>query len=62
LYYEAHRRTDLIRHNKFVTADYLWAWKGGIAEGRSVDARYKIFPLPTTDLSGNPNLIQNQGY
>ncbi len=62
LYYEAHRRTDLVRHNKFVTADYLWAWKGGIAEGRAVDARYKIFPLPTTDLSSNPNLEQNTGY
>lgn len=62
LYYEAHRRTDLIRHNKFVTSNYLWAWKGGIPEGRSVDAKYKIFPIPSTDLSSNPNLVQNQGY
>src|SRR5690606_39330541 len=62
LYFEAHRRTDLIRFNKFVTNNYLWAWKGGIAEGRAVDAKYKVFPLPTTDLSSNPNLVQNEGY
>lgn len=62
LYFEAHRRTDLIRHGKFTTATYLWAWKGGVAAGRSVDNKYNIFPLPTTDLSSNPNLVQNPGY
>lgn len=62
LYYEAHRRTDLIRYNKFTTASYLWAWKGGAANGRSVDDKYNIFPLPSTDLSSNPNLVQNTGY
>lgn len=62
LYYEAHRRTDLIRHGKFTTAAYLWAWKGGVLEGRAVDAKYNLFPLPTTDLSSNPNLKQNPGY
>lgn len=62
LYYEAFRRTDLIRYDKFVTAAYLWAWKGGIAAGRAVDSKYNIFPLPSTDLSSNPNLVQNNGY
>ncbi len=62
LYYEAQRRTDLIRFDKFTTDGYLWAWKGGIAAGRSVDNKYRIFPIPTTDLSSNPNLIQNTGY
>lgn len=62
LYYEAHRRTDLIRYDKFVTAAYLWAWKGGVAAGKSSDAKYNIFPLPVTDLSSNPNLKQNTGY
>lgn len=62
LYYEAQRRTDLIRFSKFTTDAYLWAWKGGVAEGRSVESKYNIFPLPTTDLSSNPNLTQNQGY
>lgn len=62
LYYEAHRRTDLIRHGKFTTAAYLWAWKGGIAAGTAVSDKYNIFPIPSTDLSSNPNLVQNDGY
>lgn len=62
LYYEAFRRTDLIRYGKFTTATYLWAWKGGVVAGRSVDNKYNIFPIPTTDLSANPNLVQNPGY
>lgn len=62
LYYEAHRRTDLVRFEKFSTSAYLWAWKGGVANGRSVDPKYNLFPLPVTDLSSNPNLKQNQGY
>jgi starch-binding outer membrane protein, SusD/RagB family len=62
LYYETHRRTDLIRHGKFTTAAYLWAWKGGVSNGRAVDNKYNIFPIPSTDLSSNPNLVQNQGY
>jgi hypothetical protein len=62
LYYEAHRRTDLIRHEKFTTGSYLWAWKGGVSGGRAVDSRYNIFPIPATDLSSNPNLVQNAGY
>lgn len=62
LYYEAQRRTDLIRYDKFVTANYLWAWKGGVRAGRAVDAKYNIFPIPATDLSSNPKLVQNSGY
>jgi hypothetical protein len=62
LYYEGHRRTDLIRYDKFTTGTYLWAWKGGVAAGRSADPKYNIFPIPSTDLTSNPNLIQNSGY
>lgn len=62
LYFEMQRRTDLIRYGKFTTAAYLWAWKGGVVGGRAVDNKYNIFPLPSTDLSSNPNLIQNSGY
>jgi hypothetical protein len=62
LYFEATRRTDLIRYGKFTTANYLWAWKGGVAAGRSVSDIYNIFPIPSTDLSSNPNLTQNPGY
>ena len=62
LYYEAHRRTDLIRYDLFNSGTYLWAWKGGVANGRATDSKYNLFPLPSTDLSSNPNLIQNIGY
>lgn len=62
LYYEAHRRTDLIRFKKFTTNGYLWAWKGGIANGRTVEDKYNLFPIPSNDLSSNPNLVQNSGY
>ncbi|WP_442794621.1 RagB/SusD family nutrient uptake outer membrane protein [Pelobium manganitolerans] len=60
LYFEAHRRTDLVRFNKFTTADYLWAWKGGVKAGTAVSASRNIFPIPSSDLASNPNLKQNQ--
>lgn len=62
LWYEAVRRTDLIRFGKFTTNSYLWAWKGGIVAGQAVNSKYNLFPLPPTDLSANPNLRQNTGY
>jgi hypothetical protein len=62
LMWECVRRTDLIRFNQFTTGNYLWAWKGGVASGTAVDAKYNIFPIPSTDLSANPNLVQNTGY
>jgi len=62
LYYEAQRRTDLIRYGRFTGSSYLWAWKGGVKAGTGVADKYNIFPLPTTDLSSNPNLVQNTGY
>ncbi len=62
LYWETHRRTDLIRYNKFTTADYLWAWKGNVKSGRAVEAKYNLFPIPTSDLLANPNLKQITGF
>jgi hypothetical protein len=62
LYYEATRRTDLVRFGKFTTNAYLWAWKGGVKGGTSVADKYNVFPIPTTDLSSNPKLVQNTGY
>lgn len=60
-FFEAQRRTDLIRHGKLTTSSYIWEWKGGIKNGKSVDDKYNIFPIPVEDLS-NPNLTQNTGY
>lgn len=62
MYYECCRRTDLIRYNEFTTSAYLWAWKGGVIGGTAVDNKYNLFPIPSTDLSANPNLKQNPGY
>ncbi|CAF4739582.1 unnamed protein product, partial [Rotaria sp. Silwood1] len=61
LFWEGHRRTDLIRLNKFVEADYLWAWKGGVKNGTSVATYRKLYPIPLTDINANSNLIQNTG-
>lgn len=62
LYWEGHRRTDLIRYNRFTTDNYIWPWKGGVKEGRAVDQFRILFPIPATDLVANPNLKQNSGY
>lgn len=62
LYWEGHRRTDLIRFGQFTSAAYLWPWKGGVSSGTAVDDKYKIYPVPDNNLSSNPNLHQNPGY
>jgi starch-binding outer membrane protein, SusD/RagB family len=62
LQWEGHRRTDLIRFKKFTTATYLWAWKGGVKEGRAVSDNLNLFPIPIADVIANPNLKQNAGY
>jgi hypothetical protein len=62
LYWEGHRRTDLIRFNKF-TANYRWPWKNGVYLGTTnISDIYKLFPVPDTELSANPNIKQNKGY
>jgi hypothetical protein len=62
LFWEGFRRTDLIRFGEFTTNLYLWAWKGGIANGTAVDSHFNLYPIPATDLGSNPNLVQNPGY
>jgi hypothetical protein len=62
LYWEAQRRTDLVRYNKLTTSTYLWAWKGGTIAGTGVESKYNLFPIPTSDLLANPNLDQLLGF
>lgn len=62
LYWEGHRRTDLIRYGLLTTSAYLWPWKGGVPSGTAVDAKYNIFPIPAANRTANPNLTQNPGY
>lgn len=62
LMWECHRRTDLVRFGQYAETNYLWPWKGGVPEGVSTSAFYDVFPIPSTDIGANPNLIQNTGY
>jgi hypothetical protein len=62
LYWECHRRTDLVRYNRLSGGEYVWAWKGNTKEGRATDAKYNEFPLPASDVNANPNLTQNPNY
>lgn len=62
LYWEGHRRTDLIRFSKFTGGAYLWPWKGKVATGTATPDHLKLFPIPAADLGANPSLKQNTGY
>jgi len=62
LYWECHRRTDLVRFGQFSNGSYLWTWKGGVQEGAPVEGFRDVFPIPASDIGANPNLQQNQGY
>ncbi len=62
LYWEATRRTDLIRYDLYTSSSYLWAEKGGVIGGTGLLDRYNLFPIPTTDMGVNSSLVQNPGY
>jgi hypothetical protein len=62
LFWEGHRRTDLIRYGLFTSGTYLWPWKGGVLSGTAVDSKYNLFPIPSANRTSNSNLDQNPGY
>ncbi len=62
LQWECTRRTDLIRFGLFTSGTYVWPFKGGSVVGTAVSSHLNLFPLPTSDLVLNPNLVQNPGY
>lgn len=62
LYWENHRRTDLVRFGRFAGDAYLWSWKGESRDGLPTNERFNIFPIPDADVTANPNLVQNPGY
>jgi starch-binding outer membrane protein, SusD/RagB family len=62
LYWEGHRRTDLVRYGLLTTGTYVWPWKGNVAGGTGVDDKYNLFPIPSVNRNSNPNLTQNIGY
>jgi hypothetical protein len=61
LYWEAHRRQDLVRFNQFTT-NGVWAWKGNVQSGTTTPAFRNLFPIPAEQLNLNDNLVQNPGY
>jgi hypothetical protein len=61
LFWEGHRRVDLIRFGQFTTSG-VWAWKGGVKAGKTTEAFRDLYPLPASELLANPNLKQNAGY
>ena len=62
LYWEGHRRTDLIRFGKFTDASYLWPFKGDLKAGKGVESWRSVYPIPSDELVANPNLTQNSNY
>lgn len=62
LYLEAIRRTDLVRFGLFTGGTYLWPWKGGVKDGISTQEHFNLYPIPSNDLTSNPNLKQNPNY
>lgn len=62
LFWEAHRRTDLVRFGLLTGDTYIWQWKGGVKEGKGTDSKYNYFPIPASDIIANPNLVPSEGY
>ena len=62
LYWENMRRQDLVRFGLLTSSEYVWDWKGGSYEGNSVNDRYNLYPIPTTEINSNSKLEQNPGY
>lgn len=61
-YMEGRRRSDLVRFGLFTGSAYLWDFKGGVSGGSGVESKYNLYPIPDDDISGNPNMTQNEGY
>lgn len=59
LYWEGHRRSDLIRFGQYTGGEYLWSWKGGSLKGQSIPAYRKLYAVPSQFTS---TLGQNPGY
>ena len=57
---EGKRRSDLIRHGKFLNQ-----WSATMLHGKTdktSEPHRILFPVPTTQIGANPQLVQNPGY
>ena len=59
LYWECHRRSDLIRFGQYTGSTYNWQWKGGVQQGGAIESYRNLMPIPT---QFTPTLGQNDGY
>lgn len=59
LYWEGHRRSDLVRFGKFAGSSYNWSWKGANPAGASTQSYRNLYCIPTQFI---PTLGQNPGY
>lgn len=62
LFWECHRRTDLIRFGKFTGGTKIWQWKGGSVNGSATESYRDLMPIPARNIQANPTLKQNPGY
>ncbi len=62
LYWEGHRRQDLIRFGLFTGGAYNWALKGNSSNGISTPSHLNVFAIPDASRAANGNLSQNVGY
>jgi hypothetical protein len=62
LYWESHRRQDLIRFGLFTGGNYVWSFKGNTLNGVSIPNYRNLYPIPNESIIVNPNLTQNTGY
>ena len=56
---EGKRRTDMIRHGKFLS--WTESTRNGVASSAR-DPHFILFPIPAPQLASNPLLSQNPGY
>lgn len=59
LYWECHRRSDMIRLGFYTGSAYNWQWKGGVYQGVALDNYRALMPIPSQFV---PTLGQNPGY
>ncbi len=62
LYWESHRRQDLVRFGLFTGSEYIWTLKGNSITGVPTPGFRNLFPIPNASLAANQNLTQNPGY
>lgn len=59
LYWEGHRRQDLIRFGKYTGSSYNWAWKAGVYQGATIADYRALYAIP---VQFEETLGQNPGY